>query len=199
MIRFSLPEATPALQLYDKYNQRLYVNAAERRRYIAAAKTSPPDIRSFALTLVYTGCRLSEARALMGHSLQREARIISIRSLKKRHRHLMREVPIPPALVAELTARDTAPDALFWHQNGQMIPRITAYRWIKSLMRQAGITGAQACPKGLRHGYGVNATLSGVQLHMLQRWMGHASIRTTAIYATVLGPDQLRLADQMWE
>ncbi len=192
------PEAQPGVQLYDKYNQRLYLNAAERTRFIEAARRSSPDKRSFALTLIYTGCRLSEARALMGHSLQREARIISIRSLKKRDRHVMREVPIPPELVKEMAARNTPPDALIWHQNGHMLPRITAYRWIKHLMQDARIEGAQACPKGLRHGYGVNATLNGVQLHMLQRWMGHASIRTTAIYATVLGPDQLKLADQMW-
>jgi site-specific recombinase XerD len=192
------PEAQPGVQLYDKYNQRLYLNAAEHKRFIDAARSAAPDIRSFALTLVYTGCRLSEARALMGHCLQREARIIAIRSLKKRDRHVMREVPIPPKLVDELVARNAASDALFWSQGGQVLPRITAYRWIKTLMCEAGIEGAQACPKGLRHGYGVNATLSGVQLHMLQRWMGHASIRTTAIYATVLGPDQLKLADQMW-
>lgn len=65
-------------------------------------------------------------------------------------------------------------------------------------MADAGIVGAQACPKGLRHGYGIHATSCGVQLHMLQKWMGHASMQTTAIYATALGPEELEIAGRMW-
>ena len=78
------------------------------------------------------------------------------------------------------------------------MPRITGYRWIKSIMAEANIVGVHACPKGLRHGFGVNATMSGVQIHMLQRWMGHASMETTAIYATVIGPEERQLAERMW-
>lgn len=65
-------------------------------------------------------------------------------------------------------------------------------------MAEADIVGPQACPKGLRHAYGARATLKGVPLHILQLWMGHASMKTAAIYATVLGPDQLEIADRMW-
>ena len=45
-------------------------------------------------------------------------------------------------------------------------------------MATADVHGAQASPKGLRHGYGVHAVCSGVQLNMLRKWMGHASINT---------------------
>lgn len=190
------------MKLYDRYNQRLYVNAEERRRFIAASKSAPTPIREFALTLVYTGCRISEVRALTRASLQMEARILSVRSLKKRGRHVIREVPIAPALVPELARlvkqQNTCPDDLLWHRGAYPLPRITAYRWIKTLMKEANIFGAQASPKGLRHGYGVAATLAGIQIHMLQRWMGHASISTTAIYATAIGADQLELADRIW-
>ena len=30
---------------------------------------------------------------------------------------------------------------------------------------------------------GINATVNGVPLHMVQKWMGHAQYSTTAIYA----------------
>jgi integrase len=33
-------------------------------------------------------------------------------------------------------------------------------------------------PKGLRHGFGVNAFQSLVPPHLVQRWLGHASLRT---------------------
>jgi integrase/recombinase XerD len=48
-------------------------------------------------------------------------------------------------------------------------------------------------PKGLRHSFGVKAIQSKVPLNLVQRWMGHASLRSTAIYADVIGP-----AAHMW-
>jgi site-specific recombinase XerD len=65
-------------------------------------------------------------------------------------------------------------------------------------MENAGVSGPQACPKGLRHAYGVHVTQCGIQLHMLQKWMGHASMETTAIYATALGPEEQEMAKRIW-
>ncbi|WP_298921442.1 site-specific integrase [uncultured Roseobacter sp.] len=187
------------MRLYNERNERLYLNAAELQRFIAVARQATPAVRRFALTLAYTGCRLSEVRALRSGSLQIEARVISVRSLKKRHHHVIREIPMPVALVSELRPLSGAAGTDYlWSQENRIIPRITAYRWIKGLMHEAQIDGAKACPRGLRHAYGTRAILSGVPLHMLQRWMGHASMRTTAIYSTVLGPEQLELSDRMW-
>ena len=39
-----------------------------------------------------------------------------------------------------------------------------------------------ACPKGLRHGFGIRAAGYNVPTNLIQRWMGHASPTTTAIY-----------------
>lgn len=143
------------------------------------------DVRSFGLTLIYTGCRLSEALELTGASLQSEARLLTFRSLKKRDKVQMREVPVPPELVSELSGmvipRSLSPGgvprraAYIWQKHGQKINRATGYRWIKSIMAEAGIVGAQASPKGLRQGYSIHAVRSGVQLNMLQRWMEHAT------------------------
>ena len=57
----------------------------------------------------------------------------------------------------------------------------------------------RASPKGLRHGFGVNATLSRVLLPLLQRWMGHASLRSTAVYLDVMGPDERAIAERIWK
>ncbi len=48
-------------------------------------------------------------------------------------------------------------------------------------MAAAGIEGPQACPKGLRHAYGIAA---GVPLPTIAATLGHASITTTAVYTT---------------
>ena len=79
-----------------------------------------------------------------------------------------------------------------------MIDRIVAYRWVKLVMRQAGISGPQACPKGLRHAFAIHAIRCGIQLNMLQKWMGHADIKTTAIYANAVGAEEIEIAEKMW-
>jgi integrase/recombinase XerD len=66
------------------------------------------------------------------------------------------------------------------------------------VIRAAGIPeGPHACPKGLRHGFGVHAIASGVPLNMLSKWMGHASLEVTAIYANALGSEEQGLAARM--
>ncbi|NKB54496.1 MAG: hypothetical protein GKR97_20205 [Rhizobiaceae bacterium] len=64
------------MRLYDQRNQRLYINAHERIRFVAAAENARQPLRNFALTLLYTGCRLSEALALRGVDLDSHGRVL---------------------------------------------------------------------------------------------------------------------------
>lgn len=57
---------------------------------------------------------------------------------------------------------------------------------------------AAAMPKGLRHGFGVNAFQSLVLPHLVQRWLGYASLETTSIYGDVMGSDERAFAERMW-
>ena len=195
------------MRLYDESNQRLYINQAERDRFMRAAEVAELPKQALCLTLLYTGCRLSEALALTSDSVDPIDRLISFRTLKQR-RHQVREVPIPPILVEVLLALAKeqaaassvpAPTArpLFTH-NGKPLNRITGYRWVKSVMQDARVSGPQASPKGLRHGYGVHAVRRGVQLNMLSKWMGHSSIAITAIYANAMGLEEMEIAERMW-
>jgi integrase len=52
--------------------------------------------------------------------------------------------------------------------------RETAWRIVHEAMQRAGVEGCRACPKGLRHGFGVGALQAGVPLNLVQRWLGHA-------------------------
>lgn len=77
--------------------------------------------------------------------------------------------------------------------------RKTAYTRIIEVMDKAGIKdGPHKCPKGLRHGYGVNAITKQIPLNMLQKWMGHAKMETTTIYANAVGAQQHDIAARMW-
>jgi hypothetical protein len=50
----------------------------------------------------------------------------------------------------------------------------------------------------LRHAFGVRAVHSGAPLHMVQRWLGHADMKTTAIYAAAVGPEERDIASRTW-
>ena len=190
------------MRLYGRDGQRLYINDDERNRLLVAARNADPNVRTLFGTLIFTGCRLSEALSLTPASVQALRPVISICTLKRRRKTVVREVPVPLSFVAELEAVhqiDAAKrDPQLARQRLWHVSRTTAWRSIKALMAEAGIHGAQATAKGLRHGYGVHATCMGVQLQMLQKWMGHAKLETTAIYANATGPEEQRIAGRMW-
>lgn len=76
----------------------------------------------------------------------------------------------------------------------------TAWRRVVHAMEAAGIPdGPHRAPKGLRHGFGVHAISSNVPLNMLCKWMGHASMETTAIYANALRAEEHGIAAKVWD
>ena len=54
-------------------------------------------------------------------------------------------------------------------------------------------------PKGLRHGFAVEALQSGVPINVVSKWLGHARIETTAIYTEVTGKEERFFAEKMWQ
>jgi integrase len=197
----SLPAARTAqpsaLSLHTGTGCRKYLDASERSRFIAAAWKAPRLLRSLCLTLALTGCRISEALALTPDSLLPEEGVIAFRSLKKRsHTVSIREVPVPAELLQELTAlaETKRRTERLWSWG-----RVRAWQLIKALMRSADIgAGPHRTPKGLRHAFGLHAIRSGVPLNFVQRWLGHASMTTTAIYLQAVGPDERAIASRMW-
>jgi integrase/recombinase XerD len=78
--------------------------------------------------------------------------------------------------------------------------RTTAWRRVKAVMDAAGLhDGVQSTAKGLRHGFGVAAVKNGISLNLAQRWLGHAQISTTAIYADAVGEEEHQIAARMWD
>jgi integrase len=190
------------LSLFGQSGSRKYLNAAERHRFIEAACRAPPKIRLFCLTLGWSGARISEVLALTPASIDIESGVASIETLKRRKRGIVRQVPLPmdvfDDLDHEFKLREAQRDPEQANERIWRFSRTTAWRRVKEVMAAAGIAGTPAMPKGLRHGFGVNAFQSNVPQHLVQRWMGHASLKSTAIYADVIGPDERAFAERMW-
>lgn len=190
----------PCGSLYSASGQRKYLTFDERRRFIAAALAWPqPKVTSLCLVLAYTGCRISEALSLTAGAVQLQSGCVGIRSLKKRtNRVVVREIPIPPICVRALRKAHGLPGG-FPEQRLWDWSRCRAWQLVKAVMREAGIgPGIHATPKGLRHGFGLHAVRSGVPLNLIQRWLGHASMTTTAIYLQAMGAEEQEIALRMW-
>jgi len=178
--------------------RRKYLTADERDAFLKAAAQVPQEIRTLCHVLAYTGCRISEALALTVERIDFTGQMIVFESLKKRRRGVFRAVPVPPELLEEL---DTA--YRLRHRSGAVpiwtLSRPTAWRQVRAVMAAAGIDGGpQASPRGLRHGFGVAAVSAGVPLNLVQKWLGHAQLSTTAIYANALGAEERNIAARMW-
>jgi len=66
-------------------------------------------------------------------------------------------------------------------------------------MAAAGVNGPHATAKGLRHGFGVAALERGIPITLLQKWLGHAKLATTAIYGDAVGAEERRMARKLWD
>lgn len=195
-------ERDAGVSLYGPGGQRKYLNASERRRFLNVCQHVPPEVRLFCLAIAWSGGRISEVLALVPSAIDGDSGTIGLHTLKRRRRGIVRQVPLPRFVFSDfnrvfrLRARQLDPELAsrrLWKWS-----RTTAWRRVKAVMMKANIFGLQASPKGLRHSFGVHAAQSGVPLPLLQRWMGHASLRTTAIYLDVIGPEERSFARWMW-
>jgi integrase len=140
---------------------------------------------------------LAEVLALRRRDIDRYAEAIIIRSLKKRGKVHFRAVPVPPELLTMLTL------VFDLGGRGKPLERLwpvderTGNRWVMKAMDEAGIEGQS--PRSLRHTLGVTAVCRGIPLTMIQRWLGHADIKTTAIYTQAMGEEERGLAARMWQ
>lgn len=188
------------MELYDGEGRRKYVTAEERQLILEQAQDLDRHQRTFLLVLAYTGCRLSEALGVQTRHVDVEGRRIVIESLKKRRRGVYRAVPVPGNVVDALDLVHGVREAQRGERSEALwsMSRTTAWRLVRDAMRRAGVRGPHATPKGLRHGFGVQAVSTGVPLNMVQRWLGHAQLKTTAIYAEAMGEEELAIASRMW-
>jgi len=197
------------MTLYDTGGHRLYLNAEERDAVLAEARRRSARDRTICETLHFTGCRPSELIEITPARIDLSGHTVTIRSLKKRkdakgeQKIVYRAVPVPPYYIDTLNTAHNIRDAQKTKKRADTpiwdLSRIRVWQIVKDVMIAAGVPDApHRSPKGLRHGFGINAVVSGVPLHMLQKWMGHAQLSTTQIYAEAIGKEEQDIAEKMW-
>ena len=194
--------------IYDDAGNRKYLNLEEREAYFSAidralAKPDDREKRTFALLLYYTGCRISEGLAVTHDSIDYTSKAVTFQTLKRRKR-VYRQVPLPASFLVKLDDVHHVKD----HQTSRIkadgqqriwsFGRTTAWRIITSVMEEAGIVGAQAAPKGLRHSFVIRHQALGTPTHMIQSWAGWSSTAMMEVYGRALGEEARDLARKLW-
>lgn len=181
--------------LVDTKRRRKYLTSSERRCFLEQAYAADLPDKLLALALAFTGARPSELVRIRKRDLHPDRPLVLIKTLKRRSDTAHRELPIPHHVWRALQAYTQAnrPSARIWP-----ICRSTVHRRISTLMSQADLQGIAATPRGLRHTFAVHAVLSNIPLTLIQKWMGHADIATTSIYAAIVGEEEIALARRMW-
>ena len=197
------------MRLTDAAGNRLYLNAEERAAFLAAARRRPARDRTLCEALHFTGCRPSEVVEITPARVDLASGTITLRSLKKRKdasgaaRIVYRSVPVPPDFLDTLNTAHGIREAQRSRKLAAapiwQLSRVRVWQVVKGIMIEAGIPDApHRSPKGLRHGFGINAMVNGIPLHLLQKWLGHAQLSTTAIYADAVGKEEKDIAAKMW-
>jgi integrase len=192
------------MRLHTVDGARKYLTAGERDAFLLASEQADRQVRTLCMTLAYAGCcRLSEALALTADRVDLATGVLVIESLKKRRIGIYRAVPVPPALLDALDLVHGIRELQSRRGKGRGMKlwpwsRMTGWRAVRLVMAAAGLSGPHASPKGLRHGFGVTAVSAGIPLNLVQKWLGHAQLTTTAIYADAVGAEEKNIARRMW-
>jgi len=192
-----------AYSLFDKRGRRKYLVPTERSRFLQSAVRVGGTAATFCAVLTLTGARISEALALTPERIDEANGTINIETLKRRETGITRAIPVPRSLFLLLDNvhhfREAQRDPKVATKRLWTWSRTTAYRRVVEVMQLAHIPDFLAMPKALRHAFGVEATMEGVPIPLIQTWMGHARIETTLIYTTLVGAQARHFAQRTWK
>lgn len=147
-------------------------------------------LRNIAVLEVLYGCglRLSEALALHLTDIDRAQRLIEVRCGKGGH---PRQVPFQAGTLAAIEdyiamrrSLLKGPDLgiLFLSRKGERLSGSAFWRWLRGHARRTLGPDVHVHPHLLRHSIVVHLLRKGVDIRLLQEFLGHASIDTTKRY-----------------
>lgn len=158
----------------------------ERKRMLRWAKKLDMEDMYFILEIfAYTGCRVDELKFFTVESLDsnyikkvynkgKERTIILRNDLKRALKDYCKRMGITTGYIFISTSPKAKPGAM-WDNS-------TIWRRLKRIAKAAKINPAKIHPHAWRHLFAKKAKEAGIDLDELQDILGHADIKTTAIY-----------------
>lgn len=169
----------------------------EVTRILAAVKR--PHYRACLLTIYSCGLRLQEGVQLPVSAIDSSRRVVHIRQGKGGKD---RQVPLPERTLAVLRRhwqRHRDPDWLFpgrvvWPSKPIDVSGVQ--KAFGAAVQASGVR-KKATVHTLRHSYATHLVEAGVNLQLVQRYLGHKSLLTTLLYVHLTAPRQETAAKQI--
>lgn len=166
----------------SKRNKGNALTVDEQAEFIRAIKGS--KLENYYLFVLYSGCRRNEALAVCREDVDEQKQIVHIRGTKTQLSD--RYIPLFDNLRKLLTVLPEH-GALFGFQSDYVSKQFKKYSPAHTL-------------HDLRHTFATRALESGVPMKVVQSWLGHSEISTTAdIYSDVSREYSLREAKRLDE
>jgi len=148
-------------------------------------KTAWEPWHAAVLIALYTGMRRGEVMHLLWDDVDFKKRTLAIQSREGWHPkgYRARILPVPYKLLQyleRLKIRAKSP-AVVAYGDGQPAGENTLSSMMRKILKKAGIKGASF--HTLRHTYASWLVMSGVDLYVVSKLLGHSSIRMTEVYA----------------
>ena len=154
-----------------------------------------PTLALMYRTAAMTGLRMGELIALRWRDVDWPSSRVRVRRSHVRGEYVSpkskrgsRSMPLADELAAELERHYQRSrfggddDLVFSHPStGRPLDRSKVRKRFKAALRRAGVRVVRF--HDLRHTFGTRMAAVGVPMRTLQEWMGHASVKTTEIYA----------------
>ena len=184
-------------ELFTIEGKRKYLTQEEQGRFMAAANAQErAEVRTFSLTFVYTGCRISEALELTPERADLSDKSITFRTLKQRDKIKYRSVPCPDTLLDAIELVHSARKA----RRSTKLKKMALWSWgrtqatkhVWAVMEDADISGDHASPKAYVMGSGF-AWSCRPEIHALYKNYGGIPIlrRPQSIWIwSVMRPEQ---------
>lgn len=134
--------------------------------------------------LRYTGCRRNELLSLMWKDINLENGSIKLSGKGKKERL----VPIHPDLelyLKKYKQETTANGLLIKGQENKKLSNSSLRKIIKKYLSLAGLEGKNITTHKIRHSFATELLDKGVDIRIIQQWLGHEDISTTALYTHV--------------
>jgi len=154
---------------------------------VKALLTAPKNLahRAILATLYGAGLRVSEATSLKVHDLDSSRGVIWVRGGKgRKDRQVMLAEPLREVLVAYWRRKRPTGWLFPGNKPGCPLSPRSVFCTCRKAARLAGIA-KKVHPHSLRHAFATHLLEDGVNLVIIQELLGHAEVRTTALYLRV--------------
>lgn len=140
-----------------------------------------PDHAATWQFLANTGLRRREAMQLRWADIRDGSVWVSSRPGARTKSAKWRQVPLSPGAATSLARLRRGNKSIY------VLPRLAKESWSRAFSKAAERANVGGSLHSLRHSFAANLVIEGVNLRVIQKLMGHATIATTEQYAHVAG------------